>query len=72
MKLQKKPEHQYIYTAGEVGERTGLSPDSLRNYRTRYRIGSKPGRDIMYSEHCIEVILFHMRRGPGKPKKEQA
>lgn len=71
MKSQKKPEYIYIYTAAEVGQRTGLSPESLRQYAKRYHIGEKRGgREIRYSERCIEIILAHIKQGRGRPRKQ--
>ena len=72
MKLQKKLKFQYIHTTEEVGQRTGLSPISLRAYLRRYKLGEKKDDRWRYSEADIEIILAHMRRGPGRPKKEQA
>ena len=71
MQPRKKPELQYIYISDEVGQMLGLWPISVRAYAKRYRLGEKRDDRWRYSEADIEIIQEHMRRGPGKPKKEQ-
>ena len=59
-----------IFTAAEAAKILGLSKESMRAYATRYGVGTKHGRDWLFTKEDIEAI--RSRRGKfGRPKTEE-
>ena len=59
-----------LFTAAEVAAKLGLSKASVRAYATRYDVGTKYGRDWLFTEADIEAI--RNRQGKiGRPKAEK-
>ncbi len=57
-----------MYTGKEVAAMLGKTPVAIRKLSERYGIGTKVGRDWVYSEAEVKQ-LKHWRK-PGRPKAQ--
>ena len=57
-----------LYTAKEVAEKLDLSSDSMRHYAVRYNVGTKVGRDWLFTAEDIKTIKKHKGKS-GRPRK---
>ena len=58
-----------LFTAKEVAKKLDLSPDSMRHYAVRYKVGTKIGRDWLFTGDDVKVIRKH-KGNIGRPRKK--
>ena len=58
-----------LYTAKEVAKKLDLSPDSMRHYAVRYKVGTKLGRDWLFTDD-VKIIKMHQGKIESPKKKK--
>jgi hypothetical protein len=60
-----------LYTSKEVADQLGVSHPLVRKIACRDNIGTKIGRDRLFTEADVERIRNRPLGKPGRPRKEQ-
>ena len=61
-----------IYTTAQAAQILNLSPNAIARYCTRYKVGTKHGRDWLLTNNDLQIIKLRMgKRGP-KPKHHKS
>lgn len=66
---QKQLNHQLCYTSSEVADQLGVSINLVRTLSRDRNVGTRLGRDWLYSEADVESL--RKRRPRGRPRKEK-
>lgn len=66
---KKQLDHQLCFTSSEVADQLGVSINLVRTLSRDRNVGTRLGRDWLYSEADVEAL--RKRRPRGRPRKEK-
>jgi hypothetical protein len=63
---------EQLFSVAKVAERLGISARRVRAIASGHEIGSKPGRDWVFTASEIERMALVIRGVAGRPRKEES